>query len=203
MPQTTPDALHNAAQALATRYHQLNQAKHPSHTTNTTPHGNHQPPGPQTPINLPALNQDHHHTTRLHEMLQDAASHLNPPPHLTHNGTQLCTTITTHAHALSQLDFATDLLDLLHHQHTAITDWLQHTGQLPLNPQNLKPTGTWVRAAQGARIATHTTGHPVNLRSIKYWAKTGKIRRRINAEGQRIYSADDIIRHTTTKPTGR
>lgn len=105
---------------------------------------------------------------------------------------RLCQLMAFHAHAISQLEWATDLADEIHDQNQKLDRAIQRIEPGPGLSEKVNPEQGWGTAAAIARLTTQATGIPTSRKQISYWGASGKINVREEAIGKTYNLAECI-----------
>lgn len=187
--------LRNTARELADLYRQLHGLK-TTHPTRPEVSTSHQPPGPKPPGNWLYVSLYLDQSQRLREVafnaLADVGVKLRDDDA---RAIRLCELIAFHAQAVSELDWASDLLDELGDQARIIRrriDPPRTAKALALRAQSQNQLFT---AAHAAATASAITGHKIDRKQITYWGNAGHITIHHDKHGKACYKLSEVIDH--------
>lgn len=143
-------------------------------------------PGPRVPGNWFMIALDADLIDHLVEMVCDARNHIEPGYVVGRDGRVLCEWVAWNANAISELDFAADLHDLMHDQARRLTKRLHPPGSdTPANPDPYLTAGSIQRTltARGLECPEGT---------IRRWASEGHVTTRKRDDGRTLYRLRDV-----------
>ena len=108
---------------------------------------------------------------------------------------RLCHLIAWHAQALSELDWAADLMQELQDQARTINKWCNP----PQTPRALirqaQSSQQLLTAAHAAKAATAATGKRIDRKQITYLGRAGHITTHQDSRGNTCYNLGEVINH--------
>ncbi|QPK78281.1 hypothetical protein G7Y31_06740 [Corynebacterium lizhenjunii] len=199
MPTCDDHTLRHTARNLAAAYTTLNTLKH---TPATQPEIRTMKPtpGPQTPGNWLYVCTYLEQETRLREVTFEALATIGVK--LADDDVaapRLCQLIAFHSQAISELNWASDLLEELRGQSRIIALRCAPREKVPARYlARAQASKQLFTAAHAAKIVTAITGTPVDRKQITYWGRAGYITTHTDSHGKACYNLNEIITHSQT-----
>lgn len=151
-------------------------------------------PGPSEPGNLTLISLDHDLVSHLHEVVRDACNYIEPSRILTWDGTELCNWVAFNSQAISNLDFADDLLEEMQTQARNLNRRLN-----PPQPADLaRQPEKYITTEAIIRNLTHR-GHTVTARQARDVATYNKFDICKFQDQRNGYKLTEFLRHYEKK----
>lgn len=187
---TATEEFRRDSQTLTLLYTQLDAAKLSS--ANSGAGGVANGHGPRLPCSTWALDTDVDLSSKLHELVSDAATTITPGRAFPHDGAKLATWLAFHAEACTRLDWADDL-------HQEIRDQCNQLNRL-LNPAGIAEIAARPERRQTARsicAKLSSMGHKATPELLRQWAHRGHITSLTRADGKNTYLLTEVMERLT------
>ena len=193
MSQVDEQHLRHLARDLATLYRELDSLKYsrpiPPEARTMKP-----APGPQSPGNWLYVACWLEQSTLLREVAFNALGDVNVKIRDNETGpVDLCTKIAFHAQAISELEWASDLVDELEHQ-VRVIDRRCNPDPVPTPLiRQAQSSEQLLTASHAAKAASAATGKRVDRKQITYWGNAGYITTHYDNQGKSCYKLGEIV----------
>ncbi|HAT1145738.1 TPA: hypothetical protein I8V27_002350 [Corynebacterium striatum] len=152
--------------------------------------------GPKTPGNWLWVNRYVEMEQNLRELALNAFGKDGIGIHIAESdftAPRLCHLIAWHAQALTELDWAADLIQELEDQARTINKWV-NPPEVPIALiRQAKSSEQLLTAAHVAAAATAATGHRIDRKQVTYLGRAGYITTHKDKKGKSCYQLNDII----------
>lgn len=106
---------------------------------------------------------------------------------------RLCRLIAWHAQALSELDWAADLLQELEDQARKINRWINPPEVPRVLLRQAQSSEQLLTASHAAKAASAATGKRIDRKQITYWGNAGYITTHYDNQGKSCYKLGEIV----------
>ncbi|MFW9228561.1 hypothetical protein [Corynebacterium striatum] len=195
MPPVDERDLRDLARHLANLYQELDSLKY-SRPTPPEVRAMKPAPGPQSPGNWLMVSTYIDMEQRLREICFNAFGRDGIGITIAEDdftAPRLCGLIAWHAQALSELDWAADLLQELEDQARMINRWVNPPQVPRVLIRQAESSEQLLTASHVAKAASAATGKRVDRKQITYWGNAGYITTHYDNQGKSCYKLGEIV----------